>query len=118
MPMLHTQPKAAHSHVRAFASGAHYPAARPLVLALGKLLFLGLSAVPSLRAAPIIAFESASEDGEQKGKPPSDPRLWIYLSVAMVLVLLGGIFAGLTIAYVLPPPFFISVQITRRAKAN
>ncbi|KAF1998491.1 DUF21-domain-containing protein [Amniculicola lignicola CBS 123094] len=30
--------------------------------------------------------------------PAGDPQLWVYLSVAMVLVLLGGVFAGLTIA--------------------
>ncbi|KAI9672951.1 MAG: hypothetical protein M1817_003115 [Caeruleum heppii] len=35
---------------------------------------------------------------EEGGKPPADPSLWIYLSIAVVLVLLGGAFAGLTIA--------------------
>lgn len=27
-----------------------------------------------------------------------DPAMWLYLSVAVILVLLGGVFAGLTIA--------------------
>jgi hypothetical protein len=31
-------------------------------------------------------------------KAPEDPSLWIYLAVAVLLVLLGGAFAGLTIA--------------------
>lgn len=35
---------------------------------------------------------------EQEPMPSDDPALWIYLSVAVGLVLLGGAFAGLTIA--------------------
>jgi metal transporter CNNM len=31
-------------------------------------------------------------------KPAEDPSLWVYLSIAIALVLLGGAFAGLTIA--------------------
>lgn len=38
------------------------------------------------------------EGDEDLPKDPDDPDLWIYLSVAIALVLLGGAFAGLTIA--------------------
>ena len=38
-----------------------------------------------------------SED-EEPPIPPNSPTLWIYLAVAVGLVLLGGAFAGLTIA--------------------
>ncbi|KAK2794041.1 hypothetical protein FQN51_000950 [Onygenales sp. PD_10] len=37
-------------------------------------------------------------DKREDGKPPDDPSLWLYLSVAAALVLSGGAFAGLTIA--------------------
>ena len=33
-------------------------------------------------------------------KPADDPGLWVFLGSALGLVLLGGVFAGLTIAYV------------------
>lgn len=38
--------------------------------------------------------------------PTDDPSLWLYLGVAMILVLAGGAFAGLTIAFV-----YIALQI-------
>lgn len=60
--------------------------------------------LPLLRAlalpfssTPISRFE------EDKGASPDDPQLWLYLGIALVLVLLGGVFAGLTIAYVMAP---------------
>lgn len=37
-------------------------------------------------------------DDDDMPKDARDPTLWIYLSVAVLLVLLGGVFAGLTIA--------------------
>ncbi|KAL6244836.1 cell agglutination protein Mam3 [Rhinocladiella similis] len=75
-----------------------YLATRPAILGLAKVLVLSLSQIPIVRAAPIHAsyFFLAAEDEE--GKDPEDPTLWIYLSVAAALVLLGGAFAGLTIA--------------------
>lgn len=75
-----------------------YLATRPAILGLAKILVLSLSQLPIVRAAPIHAsylFFAAEED---EGKVPEDPTLWIYLSVAAALVLLGGAFAGLTIA--------------------
>jgi len=37
-------------------------------------------------------------EDEDLPKSPDDPNLWAYLGVAVALVLLGGAFAGLTIA--------------------
>lgn len=74
-------------------------AARPLFLSIGKLLVLGFTNLPLIRAAPI-GFNIFESVGKPDAKKPNDPRLWIYLGVAVFLVLLGGIFAGLTIAYV------------------
>jgi len=47
------------------------------------------------------AFPIVSIFEEDEGKPADDPQLWAYLGVAAALVLLGGAFAGLTIAWVL-----------------
>jgi hypothetical protein len=59
------------------------------------LLVLGSFArVPPSYAAPV----SPLHDNEPK--VADDPSLWAYLGVAAALVLLGGAFAGLTIAYV------------------
>lgn len=66
------------------------------VLAGAKLL-VSFGILPLLRATPLDYGYHAAEDQETP-KPASDPTLWIYLAVAVVLVLLGGVFAGLTIA--------------------
>lgn len=74
-----------------------YTAARPLVLSMAKLFMLGF--LPLLRAAPQLRgpFNVFAED-EETPMSPDKPTLWIYLAVAIALVLLGGAFAGLTIA--------------------
>ena len=75
-----------------------YLARRPVVLGLAKILFLSLGQLPLAHAAPLFVQEWFSAANEPEPKGPDDPSLWIYLSVAAVLVLLGGAFAGLTIA--------------------
>ena len=75
-----------------------YLATRPTILGLAKVLVLSLAQVPFVRAAPIHASRLFFAAEEEEGKAPGDPSLWIYLSVAAALVLLGGAFAGLTIA--------------------
>ena len=76
-----------------------YLTRRPAVLAAAKFLFLGLAQLPVVRAVPhhlsSILHATADEDTPKDAK---DPTLWIYLGVAAALVLLGGAFAGLTIA--------------------
>jgi len=67
--------------------------------ALFAAVFLCLGSLPLLNAhpvheAPLHTYEDVDP------KPPSDPNLWAYLGTAVALVLLGGAFAGLTIAYV------------------
>jgi len=73
-------------------------AARPIVLGFAKILFLSLGQIPIVRAAPVYTAKLFSTADEPEGKDPDDPGLWIYLTVAAILVLLGGAFAGLTIA--------------------
>ena len=78
--------------------GTHgYMPARHLILSMAKLLMLGF--LPLLRAAP--QFKSSFHIYAEDEEPPMSadkPTLWIYLAVAIALVLLGGAFAGLTIA--------------------
>lgn len=76
-----------------------YLSRRPLVLGLAKALFLAVGQIPVVRAVPVhvsqLLYHAAKEPDP---KAPSDPSLWIYLAFAALLVLLGGAFAGLTIA--------------------
>ena len=52
-----------------------------------------------MKAAPTKhASFSAMADEDEPPMSPAAPTLWIYLAVAVALVLLGGAFAGLTIA--------------------
>lgn len=72
---------------------------RPVVLGLSKVLVLALSQVSVVQAFPLAIFRYIYDAAEEPDpKPSSDPSLWMYLAVAAALVLLGGAFAGLTIA--------------------
>ena len=73
-------------------------AVRPMVLLLAKSLF-----IPLASAAPLTSLWTSNslttlEDDVDLPASPDDPNLWAYLGVAVALVLLGGAFAGLTIA--------------------
>ncbi|KAL3421622.1 DUF21 and cbs domain-containing protein [Phlyctema vagabunda] len=73
-----------------------YSTARPAVLGLAKVAFLGLCQISYVSAAPLKSFLGITENEDLPD--PEDASLWLNLTVAMVLVLLGGAFAGLTIA--------------------
>jgi len=60
-----------------------------LQLALAATLHFGAS-----QALPI-GFVEITKTG---GMSSSDPQFWVFLAIAAALVLLGGAFAGLTIA--------------------
>lgn len=75
-----------------------YLSTRPAVLGLAKVLVLALGQVPLVQAVPLHLSQYLHTADKVDPKPADDPSLWIYLSVAAVLVLLGGAFAGLTIA--------------------
>ena len=76
-----------------FAQPTALPRANVLVLALMNLPLLRALALPFASSAAV-TIVARGEDG----KDAEDASLWLYLGVAMVLVLLGGLFAGLTIA--------------------
>ncbi len=63
---------------------------------LARLVFYAFISLPLLRAAPL--RNGPIQIFEANPMSPSKPTLWIYLAVAIGLVLLGGAFAGLTIA--------------------
>lgn len=70
---------------------AHHPllAFRPAILALSKALFtVGAS------AAPVTLFEKLHDGNEEE----DGTELWVLYLASIFLVLLGGAFAGLTIA--------------------
>lgn len=72
---------------------------RPLLLSGARVLVITFTSLPLLRAAPTrnAPFTTLDED-EELPMPAHSPTLWIYMAVAVGLVLLGGVFAGLTIA--------------------
>ena len=76
-----------------------FTASRPAVMSAVRLLLVGIASLPLMRAAPTkhAAFTAMADD-EEPPLSPTTPTLWIYLAVAVALVLLGGAFAGLTIA--------------------
>lgn len=75
-----------------------YLAIRPTLLGVAKLIVLSLGQLPFAHAAPIGISTLLRIQEEEGGKTAGDPSLWLYLGVAAALVLLGGAFAGLTIA--------------------
>ncbi|CAG8956501.1 hypothetical protein HYFRA_00003888 [Hymenoscyphus fraxineus] len=72
-------------------------ASRPAILGLAKVLFMGLCQLSYVAAAPVKDMFGLAK--EELPKDPEDASLWLYLGIAAVLVLLGGAFAGLTIAF-------------------
>ncbi|KAJ9133038.1 DUF21 and CBS domain-containing protein [Pleurostoma richardsiae] len=63
--------------------------ARPAVLAASRIILMGLTA----SAAPIRALDQLHDGNESRGA-----NVWVLYVASIVLVLLGGAFAGLTIA--------------------
>ncbi|KKA23089.1 DUF21 and CBS domain protein (Mam3) [Rasamsonia emersonii CBS 393.64] len=74
-----------------------YLTSRPVVLGLAKALALAIAQLPPVSAAPA-SFYGIWAIPDERGKPASDPGLWLYMGISIALVLGGGAFAGLTIA--------------------
>ncbi|KAI9796352.1 MAG: hypothetical protein M1833_006357 [Piccolia ochrophora] len=69
----------------------------PAAISLAKLSILAILHTPLLHAAPLRHLPFINFD-EDTPKSPDNPDLYLYLGIAVILVLLGGAFAGLTIA--------------------
>jgi metal transporter CNNM len=88
-----------HKHnARRMPVGPAFASLRTAVLGLVRVLPLPLASAAPLGLWPEKHVGTA---GHSHDAPEGfdDPNLWIYLSIAVFLVLLGGAFAGLTIAY-------------------
>ena len=70
-------------------------ATSPALVSTIKILLVLIAQLPLLHASPLRFRAWAAEE---EPMPAHEPTLWIYLAVAIALVLLGGAFAGLTIA--------------------
>lgn len=70
---------------------------RPAILGLGRAMTLGLSAVAG---APLSSLSKSQEE-----EPVDNTPVWFLYVTSMALVLLGGAFAGLTIAWVASSAF-------------
>lgn len=76
-----------------------YTSSRPAILGLAKVLVACFAQIPAVAARPLLNWVGPANDlAHHDGPDPEDASLWLYLSVAAILVLLGGAFAGLTIA--------------------
>ncbi|KAG9573554.1 DUF21-domain-containing protein, partial [Aureobasidium melanogenum] len=86
----------------------------PAALSIVKLLGASLINLPLSYAAPL--FDKSDSPiyrrEEPEPKSPDDPQLWVYLGVAIALVLLGGVFAGLTIALMGQDEIYLQVIAT------
>lgn len=95
MAGIRSTPRAANGLYKGTSGGG----TRPAAVGLAKVLFLAASQISAVAGAPIREYMGITGHGDgETAKDPSDPGLWIYLTIAMVLVLSGGAFAGLTIA--------------------
>lgn len=73
----------------------------PAISLASSLILVAIASLPGAIAIPVaeVAREVYSL-AQPDPKPAEDPSLWLYLTTAALLVILGGVFAGLTIAYV------------------
>ena len=73
-------------------------------LRTARLVCLGLfhAFAPIVTALPLpfggMAEAFKKDADEDLPKSPDNPQLWLFLGIAVALVLAGGVFAGLTIA--------------------
>ncbi|KAI9666046.1 MAG: hypothetical protein M1821_003981 [Bathelium mastoideum] len=70
---------------------------RPAVYSIVKLLCLFIAQLPTICAAPLDHFRALA-DVQLSTKELQNGEFWAYIGIAIALVLLGGAFAGLTIA--------------------
>lgn len=95
-------------------AGAAKGIASPAALSMVKLLAVTFLQLPFSYAAPLITrgLDSVRPSEEADPKSPQDPDLWVYLGIATALVLLGGAFAGLTIALMGQDEIYLQVIAT------
>ena len=70
---------------------------RPAVYSIAKVLYLLFTQLTTTRAAPLEYIQIFS-DIKPKVDDAQHGEFWAYIGIAIALVVLGGAFAGLTIA--------------------
>ncbi|KAL1643598.1 cell agglutination protein Mam3 [Didymella pomorum] len=75
------------------------------------LIALFHACAPLVKALPLGGIVHALAD-EELPKSPEDASLWVYLGIAVALVLAGGVFAGLTIALMGQDEIYLQVLAT------
>jgi metal transporter CNNM len=80
---------------RAAANGSSLRTARLAFIGLFHAFAPMVTALPMPLGDAVKPFKDADED---LPKDSNDPQLWLFLGIAVALVLAGGVFAGLTIA--------------------
>lgn len=74
-----------------------YTSTSSAIVRLVRLFFIAVCQGSPAFAAPLLSFVEVQKKHDDH-LDAEDPSLWLYLGIAAVLVLLGGAFAGLTIA--------------------
>ncbi|KAE9971436.1 hypothetical protein BLS_004434 [Venturia inaequalis] len=89
------------------------PLPLPTISVASTLILVAFASLPGAIAAPL--YEVAGEIyayAKADPKPAEDPSLWLYLTTAALLVILGGVFAGLTIALMGQDEIYLQVIAT------
>ncbi|KAK7550035.1 hypothetical protein IWX49DRAFT_554446 [Phyllosticta citricarpa] len=90
-----------------FSHHRGHAAVRPIALLLASLLFSAVG-----YAAPLKHHTPPVRPFEDEPKSSDDAELWVFLGTAVALVLLGGAFAGLTIALMGQDEIYLQVIAT------
>ncbi|KAG9240740.1 hypothetical protein BJ878DRAFT_524540 [Calycina marina] len=85
---------------------------------LVKLVYLGITKISTVAAAPLIEYMGIEKKKKEIEGNTEDPSFWLYICIAAVLVLLGGAFAGLTIALMGQDGVFLQVIATSGEKTE
>jgi len=71
------------------------PKQKSLTFSLAKVLVILISYLPALQSRPTDGIGALDDDGGFPEEDPGSPAFWWKLGVSLILVLLGGVFAGL-----------------------
>lgn len=100
------------AHRRGGMRGLGFSNGSPLAFSLVKLLAASILHPTFSYAVPLALRSVRVFEEEEPPKSADNPDLWVYLGTAIALVLLGGAFAGLTIALMGQDEIYLQVIAT------
>lgn len=68
---------------------------RQSTISIAKVLLLLISQIPALHSRPTTGIELLKEHDGFPEEDPASPAFWWKLGISLILVLLGGVFAGI-----------------------